>query len=148
MVSGKRYLLVGKIINDEVVEVEEGVPVKIDDNGQKIVVLPCDDEYTLRLTATDDGEVTYTATEYNLDTGNTERVVSYFEIPVEKGDILTGTVENLDDVDTAEYPLTLNDEAKYPDVNEVAEEVEEYTVTVTQEGVGTASGGGYYVSGE
>lgn len=120
----------------------------IDENEQKVVVLPTDEEFTIQLDATDYGTVTYTATEYNIDTGKTEKVVSYYEVDVEKGDTLTGTAENLDNVSSAKYPLTLNSEKLEPTLTQEGDKVQDFTVNVTASGNGTVTGGGCFVNGE
>lgn len=140
--------LVGSITDDEIQEVENGIVAYIDYNGQKNLCLPNKEQYRIELEATDSGTVTYTATEYNMDSGKTEKVVSYYEVDVEKGDTLTGTAENLDS-EAGKYPLTLNGGTPLtPTINQSGSAVREYTVNVTASGNGTVTGGGHFVGGE
>ena len=142
--------LVAQIIQDEVQIIDGStIGAYTDGAGQKIVILPTDESYHVSLIATDDGTVTYTATEYNIDTSSTEKVVSYYQIDVAAGDTLIGVIENLDDVDSAEYPLYSNDGTTglTPSIFQSGK-VEEFTVTVTTHGNGTASGNGCYINGE
>lgn len=140
--------LTGSIINDRISEIENGVVAYIDNNGQKILCLPNEEQYRIELEATDSGTVTYTATEYNMDSGKTEKVVSYYEVDVEKGDTLTGTAENLDS-EAGKYPLTLNGGTPLtPTINQSGSAVREHTVNVTASGNGTVTGGGHFVGGE
>lgn len=141
--------LVGEIINDKVIEIDDGVATIVDYNGQKIVALPNNMKYSLKLTATDSGEVTYTATEYNMDTGNTERIVSYYQVEVEEGDTLTGTAENLEEVLSASYPLHLNGTKELiPSVDQSGSGVTKYVVSISAIGNGKVFGNGKYVNGE
>ncbi|MCD7822653.1 MAG: VWA domain-containing protein [Oscillospiraceae bacterium] len=140
--------LVAEIISDTVQEIDDGVGAYIDADGQKVLILPTDMEYTVNLTATDDGEVTYTATEYSISSGEVEKVVSYYEVEVAEGETLVGTVENLESVNEAEYPLTVNNAEITPSISLTASQVESYTVEVTTSDGGTVSGGGTYTVGE
>lgn len=141
-------ILVAQIIGNTVIDVENStIAAYIDENDQKVIILPIDEEYSIQLVATDEGTVTYTATEYNIDTGNSERVVSYYEIEVEENDELVGVVENLNEK-TAKYPLTLNGTELEATIDQSGSAVIEYTVTATVSGNGSAFGGGSYVSGE
>lgn len=141
--------LVAQIANDAVQEIDGGLVTYIDDNEQKVIALPNGEEYTIELTATDNGSVTYTVTEYNIDSSTTEKVVSYYEIDVSNGDKLTGIVENLDEVSTPSYPLYLNDESipLNPTITQDDVAVTEYNVEITVSGNGNAYGSGTYVNG-
>lgn len=142
------YNSVGKLaaqIQDNAVQaVDNGVVARIDGNGQKIVFLPTDEAYTIRLTAADDGSATYTVAEYNINSGKVDRVVSYFDVNVTKGDEFSGTV-NPD----AGYSLKLaNGEMMPPTIDQSGSEVVTYTVYSEADANGTAAGGGYFVGGE
>lgn len=84
--------LAGKIVDDEAVYVE-GSPVVpyVDYNGQKVFALPTDRSYTVKVTATDSGEVNYCLLEGNVEEGYTSRV-DYLDIAVQKDDEIAGTV--------------------------------------------------------
>lgn len=140
--------LVGQVIDRTVQEIENGVSVYIDTNEQIVISLPVAEEYRVEINATGDGTVTYTVTEHNIDTSSVERVVSYALVEIETGDVLVGQIENLDEVDFAEYGLTCNDEELSPTVEQSGDTVTEYTVTVTVEGDGSTTGGGKAVYGE
>ena len=142
--------LVGSIVNDTIEDIEDGVVSFIDYNGQKMIALPCDEEYSIQLTATDNGTVTYTTTEFNLDTNSTEKVIGYHEVDIIAGDQLTGVIENLDTQPEAEYLLYKNDsdEPLQVSVSQTGSSVEEYQVNVTSSGYGMAYGGGNYITGE
>lgn len=143
--------LVAQIINDTVIDIEDStIAAYWDEYEQKVIILPVDEEYTVEISATDSGTVTYTVTEYNIDAGSHEKVVSYYQINVIAGDELTGIVENLDEVDSAVYPLYLNNdtESLTPSVVQSGDAVEKYAVSVSSSGNGSAYGSGSYVSGE
>ena len=139
--------VVAQIINDVVQEIENGVPARIDDNDQKVIILPNGDEYTVDLEATGSGEMTYTVSEYNWDKDGNERVVSYFEQPIEAGDEFAGIIEDLDSVETAQYPLSKSDVALTPDVSET-DATSQWSVTAVADGNGAVTGGGYFCTGE
>ena len=149
-VQDSRNQIVAQIDNNVVQEIEDGVVSYIDDDGQKVIILPTNENYTIEMNATNSGIVTYTATEYNFDSASTEKVVSYYEIEVAENDTLVGLVENLEEVPSAQYPLNLNgsDESLTPTVKQSGESVQKFSVEVSRTGNGTVIGGGSYVSGE
>lgn len=143
-------ILVAQICDDTVQEIENGIFAYIDENGQKILALPIDEEYSIKMTATDSGTMTYTVSEYNIDTSSMDKIISYYEVDIETGDNLNGLIENLDNVPSASYPLYVNDstESLTPSVNQTGEAVQSYTVTASASGNGTITGGGHYGNGE
>ena len=141
--------LVASIINDEVQEIEDStIGAIIDGDGQKVIILPCDEQYTVNISATDSGKMTYTVIEHDIGTGAEEKVVSYYELDIEKGDTFVGTVENLDITESAQYSLSKDGEPIVPTVVQIGDDIKEYSVNVTTEGSGSAIGGGIYVNGE
>lgn len=140
--------LVAQILDDVIQEIDGGLVAYIDDNGQKVIALPNDEEYTIDMLATDHGTVTYSVTEYNIDNGNTEKVVGYYEIEVEQDDELHGIVENLSETSDAEYSLFLGEEELSATISQTGDEIREYTIVVNASGNGTSIGGGTYINGE
>lgn len=142
--------LVGKMHDNIIEGIEEGVGFIRDDNDQSIIILPLDMEFSVNLTAIDNGKVTYTVTEYNMDNSATDKVVSYYEIDIAKGDKLVGVVENLDHSPSAQYALYLNDsnESLTPTLKQSGDAVQQLVVDICAVGNGTVTGGGNYISGE
>lgn len=141
--------LVGQISNDIPQNIEEGVVTYIDGNGQKVIVLPNDCEYEVQFAAIDNGDMTYTVTEYNMNSRETEKIVSYYEVPITEGQKLESTIENLEEIPDAEYILRYEDGEKVePTIEQTDDQVENYEVNVESAEGGTVTGGGYFVSGE
>lgn len=140
--------LVGQVIDRTVKEIENSISIYLDANDQIVISLPAAEAYRVEMDATGDGTVTYTVTEHNIGTSSAERVVSYTLVEVETGDILVGQIENLDEMEFAEYRLIHNDIPLSPTIEQCNEDITEYTVTVTVEGDGATTGGGKAVYGE
>ena len=142
--------IVGLIENDEVEEIEDGIVTRVDDDGQKVFILPQDEEYTIEMEATDDGEVNYSVQEYNFESGTIEKAINYKSIEVEAGDELVGTATVIPEEEEAEYILQHAEDGNMitPDEVLVGDEVVEYLVEVTGGENGTITGGGLYVKGE
>lgn len=113
----------------------------VDDNGQKVVCLPSSDEYTLKVIATDEGEVTYTINEYK---DGQVKVVSYENIPVSSNDVMVGTAEIAVD-NTAEYPLEYNEEKQTANITEDAQPIR---ISIDGIGNGSTYGDGEYYIGQ
>lgn len=140
--------LVGQINDRTVQDVESGISVYIDSNDQIVISLPVTEEYRIEMNAVDVGTVTYTVTDHNIETSMADRVVSYALIEVEDGDVLIGQIENLDEVEKANYSLIHNKEQLTPAIEQTGNEVKKYAVNVMVENAGTVSGGGKAVYGE
>ena len=141
--------LVAAIVNNEVQKIEGSyIGAYIDVDGQKKIILPEDEEYDVKILASDAGQMTYTVIEHDISSGQNEKVVSYYELDIEKGDTFVGTVENLDITESAQYPLFEDGEPIAPTVVQIGDDIKEYSVNVTTEGSGTSIGGGIYVNGE
>ena len=142
-------VLVAQILRDEVQEIPNGVGSYIDKNGQKVITLPFDEEYTIRLVATNTGTVTYTISEENLNTGAVDRVISYQELPIVTGDAFNGFAGDQSVAMADRYKLkTENSSSVDPDIDQSGSSVEVLTVQVESEGNGTVEGGGRFVAGE
>ena len=100
--------LVAKILNNIPQQIEGGVSAYLDENGQKVVVLPADMGYTVRVKATENGAINYTVADYDMDQGTNTQIVSYSDLPVQKNEILIGTVPKQKDV-PVDYTLTAAD---------------------------------------
>ena len=142
--------IVGQIENDEARSIEGGIVTRVDEDGQKTFILPQDEEYTISITAIEDGEVNCTVKEYNFDSNTTERIINYKRIRVNDGDELLGTASKGFEAEQAEYTLQYaeDDILIEPDEILVEEEVPEYSVKIKSNENGTAIGGGLYVKGE
>lgn len=141
--------LVAQIINNSAENSPaDGIPAFVDFDGQKIIMLPSDEEYRVELAATGSGEMTYMVSEYDVNDGSTDKLVSYHQISIAAGDAFTGTVENLEQTSDAQYPLEGASGAISPTVKQQGDDVKQYVVTVKTSGNGAAYGGGYYLNGE
>lgn len=141
--------LVAQIINDSAENSPaDGIPAFVDFDGQKIIMLPSDEEYRVELAATGSGEMTYMVSEYDVNDGSTDKLVSYHQISIAAGDAFTGTVESLEQTSDAQYPLEGASGAISPTVKQQGDDVKQYGVTVKTSGNGAAYGGGYYLNGE
>ena len=79
-------LSVGKIINDKVDDANNGIICFINDEGEKLVYLPIDEEYKIEIIPTANGKMDYSICEYSEDFGGFERVVNYYNVPLVKGE--------------------------------------------------------------
>lgn len=138
--------------NDEAINVnDEAVDAYIDENGQKVVIIPFDRKYKFLITATDSGSMTYTVEEYSTAYNQVERLVSYYDLDVSSGDQFTGTIADNPGAET-EYPLfketSEGQEKLIPSVDQDQNTVKEFSVSIDVIGNGTAIGSGTYVNGQ
>ena len=129
-------------------------------DGEKIFILPSDAEYSLTITATDDGTMSYTVDEYDLTSSSNTRIICYFDKEIAKGDTLTAVVPALEEAErqsalpegsSATYTLKAEDgQSIEPDsiVTGTTASNAVYTVNVSSNSTsGTVSGGGQYTLG-
>ena len=153
--------LVAQIIDDERIEILGSyIPAYVNADGEKIVLLPSDTDYTISMHATGEGDVNYFVEEYDLNAMSSVRTLRYDAVAVEPGDILF-----------AEAPALSKQEQEYgipngSSVNYLLRNGEtsvsytdkpgvpmEYTVEVTTAATGSnvvygfVSGGGTYTEG-
>ena len=79
--------LIGKIINDKKVLVTSYYAFGLNEDGEKQAYIPPSESYTIKITATDKGTVSYGIVEehpYRSDS----RILNFDNIPVEKGTVL------------------------------------------------------------
>ena len=133
--------LVASIINDEPQEIEDSSIVSsVDDNNQKVVYLPQDEEYRVEVTSREDCQTTYTIEELAGVNSDVSRVVTYDSLDMKQGDTITSTInrytqdeiENVvDNGSSADYKTKLNNQVVSSDVDAKGSEVEKYTYNVT-----------------
>ncbi len=147
-VYSSNNILVGRVVGRTIQDIENGVSIYIDEDDQIVISLPITEEYRIGMEATGEGTVTYTVTEHNIETSSSERVVSYPLIEVKTGDILIGSIENLNEVEIAEYNLTYNGTEQSATIEQSGDDVVKYAVTVNVEGDGSVAYNGKAVYGE
>ncbi|GFH42586.1 hypothetical protein Hs30E_11370 [Lactococcus hodotermopsidis] len=81
---------VGEIVND--VPQGEVLAMGLNDDGEKIIYLPPDGDYTFKTIATDDGEMSISINEYSAEEGDINRVQNYYDLPLELGKAYTSKI--------------------------------------------------------
>lgn len=123
---------------------DSNVVSQVDENGQKILILPADGSYSLSFRATDSGLFSFAVTDYSLNSADTQRVICYHELPVSRGDPLTGTIQP-----SGEITLTLADgTTAAPAITQIGDAVQLCTVRASAGTGGSVTGGGSYLCGE
>ncbi len=142
-------ILVAQIIDDVVQEIPDStIDAYIDEDGQKVFILPCDAEFDIVIEATDSGKMTYTVTEYDVDTGSTLKATSYQELALTEGETFTANVPTKSENEQVRYTLSIGGNELTPTLDLDEYEISEFNVSVTAVGGGNVSGGGKYINGE
>lgn len=153
--------LVAQIIDDIPYEVENSSIIAIvDSNKQKIVYLPCDENYKLKIIARDDCETTYTINEYTGASSNIARIVCYSSVEMKKNDTYIAAVNAYSENEIAngtnhgtniKYTLSGPDGYAFADIDISDEKIEEYTYVINatyDEEKGNVLGGGVFTVGD
>ncbi len=130
----------------------------VNEDGEIIIHLPSDEEYSVLTTATGEGEVNITVSEFNVARSSVTRVQNYHNIPVKTGDVLELKLPVIEEKEffdeeqkgsTADYVLVENGEKEVSSSEESAgEDVKYYNVSVAGGNkFGIVSGGGSYLEG-
>ncbi|MCL2124960.1 MAG: VWA domain-containing protein [Oscillospiraceae bacterium] len=143
-------LLLGTIVDNVPQELaDEGISLSFDENGQKILYLPADSGYTIKVVATDAGTMTFSIAEYSRDFGMNTRLVNYYDIPLEAGDVFEANLDAVnDDLTPTSYELSGPFGIIAPDEDLAEDNVAIYSVKLEVEGNGFAVGGGLSYKGE
>ena len=140
--------ILAEIIDDKYDKDTQQVAAFVDDDGQKVVIVPEDEDCNIELSATDDGEVSYIVSDYNGEAGENEHVVGYYDIPVDKGDTLSYSLDSSNE-SISDNSLYLNDNTLIEaDVDQSGRSIQEWNVNVESEGSGFALGSGIKLNGE
>ena len=121
--------------------------IPIDENGQKIVCIPEDADYKVDLKATDNGTMTYTVMNQNLETNECSQVKSYVDIPIKEGEVYKSTFETDTESSTETLKNVSGDEVQ-PSIEKGASEDIKKQVNVTAQSGGSVTGGGNYTISE
>lgn len=121
--------------------------IPIDENGQKIVCIPEDADYKENLKATDNGTMTYTVMNQNLETNECSQVKSYVDIPIKEGEVYKSTFETDTESSTETLKNVSGDEVQ-PSIEKGASEDIKKQVNVTAQSGGSVTGGGSYTISE
>ena len=105
-------------ITDSVVEKNNGDVIATVCNNIKYITLP-DDSYSIKITATENGTMTYSITDYN-SFDNSSKTICFNNIPIAKDNEFTGNI-----VSGSEY--SQNDISLYSNNETVESEVSEFT---------------------
>ncbi|MCR4739732.1 MAG: InlB B-repeat-containing protein [Lachnospiraceae bacterium] len=85
--------LVAQIIDDRPVSIEGSfIECYVDENGQKVIILPEDDDFNVVVEATGDGKMDYSVAEYSLEEASYVNKTAYYDVPISSGDELKGQV--------------------------------------------------------
>ena len=121
--------IVASIVDDEPQDVGSSIICYINENDEKIVYLPADEDYQINIQATDDGEMTYSASEYNLTKNGFSRLINYYNVPLTNGARFTGVVDSFStaeiengtpDGSAVEYKLLDSSSAEIPGWEEIS----------------------------
>ena len=148
--------LVGTIINENLES--EILSMYIDENEQKIVCLPKDEDYKITVIAREDCEIAVAIDEYEGVSSTTSRIIYYPEIKMNKSEEIIATAtkfaetsNNTIEESGANYVLEKSGEEINPDANISKNQVTDYSYIVTteyDENQGTVSGGGEFTLGD
>ena len=106
--------LVASVVNDIVVEGELAVSVE---DGAKLIDIPSDQNYSVKIVATDSGEMDYTVQEYiaTASGDDLQRTVEFHDLQLSDGQAFSGKINNISGTAKENYALTTEDEVIYPD---------------------------------
>ena len=149
------------IINEEPGTPSDYIETFIDENGQKTVMLPADEDYRVEVEPREKCDVSISIEEAAGVSSEPVRVVNYELNDVTKGDSIVADVtafngteveESLPEGSSAEYSLSLNNtELEHVSEYRGNDVIDEHTYTVSMqynEDMGTAYGAGEYIEGE
>lgn len=145
-------------INEDTTDYE--LVCTINENGEKLVYVPVDSDYTFEIVANDDGKVSVTVDEVNEADGSVTRIVDFADVELKKGETLSGTLPAFTDADVENIPSgsAAAYSMKNPDGASVAVETEKkgdeakeayYVVSFAKDAspVGILLGSGAYLYG-
>jgi len=142
-VKNNEGAVIGKIIEDKPIEMDEGIGTYIDENGQKVVVIPTNSNYDINITSTDNSNVSLTREVFSENNIFPNDLESYLSISMNKGESINAQIisSNVVVKDPSGIILT-------PDINQKGESIAVYQVSSNVVGSGSIVGGGGFINGE
>ncbi|MDR0425313.1 MAG: S-layer homology domain-containing protein [Clostridiales Family XIII bacterium] len=88
--------LVASIVDDVPQEVDgSSIVSALNENGEKVVYLPADADYTVDITAKEDSTMSYAVNEFTYDAGEITRVVNYYDVDISEAEEFTAELPEL-----------------------------------------------------
>lgn len=78
----------------------------INEDGEKLIYLPANVDYNLKIVPTGSGLMTYSVNEYSSEAGEVNRIANYYDVAIKPGDIFTSTVPAYSDEDITKETKT------------------------------------------
>ena len=92
-----------EIINDEIVTCDESITALTFD-GKKSIIYPADQDYTIRIVAREEGNMSYYVSEIQEDTSL--RQLEFYGISISENQAFTGNIPEAFDVNKSDYALS------------------------------------------
>ena len=154
-----RGTLVASIVGDEPQVIDgSAIPAFVNTDGEKVVMLPPDETYEIRVEATAEGSVNLGIQEYYFSTASVNRLQNYYNIPVQTGELIKVRLPELteqertsvcSDGSDAQYQVLHGETTLTPSESYTGEDAQRsYEITVTVDGEnGMVNGGGTFAHG-
>ena len=140
--------LVARITNDTIDEsIEPHLESYVDETGAKMIFLPSDAEFNIKLIATDDGTMTYSVREFDGDRAFKRKTI-FEDIEIENGQVFTGNVNGELNTDSDNYALESNGEIISADYDLSDEALNNIEIKADIVGDGIVMGEGLYTIGD
>ena len=106
--------LVASVVDETIVESELAVSVE---DGVKTIDLPNDQNYSVKVTATNSGKMDYTVQEYiaTASGDDLQRTVEFHDLQLSDGQAFSSKINNISGTAKENYALTTEDDVIYPD---------------------------------
>ncbi len=149
--------LIASIEGDDCKIYQDGIGCAVNPDGEKVLYLPSDEEYVVRIIATGDGEVSCSFNEFNVVRGKHSYVVNFSNVPIKEGDALSAVLPRIPTDEYTDEPVT-GSSADYrlldqhydrltPDAVLRGDEITNFSVQVGRNNeFGQVLGGGTYVN--
>ena len=103
----KKGEVIGKIVNNEVTVCEDSLCIEVEDN-HKFIMLPDDEEYTINIDATDNGQMSIYLMGYD---GENDYIKTFSDIDIKQGDRFVADISNLENFDNTELKYKNNNKS-------------------------------------
>ena len=146
--------LVASIVNEIPNNIE--IITFVDENGQKLIYLPKDEDYKIKIVAREECQTTITIDEYEGVSSEVSKIISYSNVVMKEKEEVIATVtkfaeSNNKNESGASYSLNISGKEITPDINISEGQVKDYTYVITtqcDEEQGKVYGGGVFNIGE
>ncbi len=141
--------LVGKVVNGVCEDIDSGIFVAVNDNGQILITAPGDEQYTIKIESDKDTKAFCTIREVDAGNNELERAVVYSDINIKKSETADINIGKSTETQTTSYSITDGNKKPVAPATDIkGDSIKYFNVEIKKAPNGTTYGAGSYIKNQ